>query len=288
VSLHRKERKNEPTPERRTNAELLMAGMDGLEKSLPVIATLSAEVAAPILSVPSPLLPMEEWATLRDSALAHASRPTTVSATALSEEGEPDVEEEPIDEGLQKRPRDLDLPPWLKGRYGSAVGRAVHGVLQTIDLGSGDGLDAAVAAQCEAEAIVERVDDVRQLVNFALTSSHVRNAATAQHWRELYVCVPVGGRLLEGYIDLLYRSTNGLVVVDYKTSSTSDAQELANRVNGYTTQGASYALAVSEAVGEPVVSVAFVFLTPAGPVEIPIANLEQAIDSVRALMTVHI
>ena len=72
--------------------------------------------------------------------------------------------------GLQKRPRDLDLPPWLKGRYGTAVGRAVHGVLQTIDLATGDGLDAAVAAQCEAEAIPDRADDVRALVGAALGS----------------------------------------------------------------------------------------------------------------------
>jgi ATP-dependent exoDNAse (exonuclease V) beta subunit len=288
ISLHRKERKAAATPERRTNAELLMAGMAGLELELPDIATLGVEVAAPALTPPAPLLPIDRWADLRDAALAQASRPTTVSATALSEEGEPDFEEEPLDEGLQKRPRDLDLPPWLKGRYGSAVGRAVHGVLQTIELGSGDGLDAAVTAQCEAEAIVDRTADVRQLVNFALTSSHVRNASTAQHWRELYVCVPVGDRLLEGYIDLLYRSTNGLVVVDYKTSSTSDAEELANRVGGYTTQGASYALAVSEAVGEPVVSVAFVFLTPDGPVEIPIDNLMQAVDAVRQRMTAPI
>ena len=66
-----------------------------------------------------------------------------------------------VDPGLQKRPRDLDLPPWLKGRYGTAVGRAVHGVLQTIDLATGDGLDDAVAAQCQAEAVPDRADDVR-------------------------------------------------------------------------------------------------------------------------------
>ena len=45
--------------------------------------------------------------------------PTTAGPTSLA------------DPGLHKRPRDLDLPPWQKGRYGSAVGRAVHGVLQT-------------------------------------------------------------------------------------------------------------------------------------------------------------
>ena len=45
--------------------------------------------------------------------------------------------------GLAKEPRDVDLPPWQKGRYGTAIGRAVHGVLQTVDLATGDGLAEA-------------------------------------------------------------------------------------------------------------------------------------------------
>ena len=36
-----------------------------------------------------------------------------------------------MDPGLAKGPRDLELPPWNKGRYGTALGRAVHAVLQT-------------------------------------------------------------------------------------------------------------------------------------------------------------
>ena len=65
----------------------------------------------------------------------------------------------------------------MKGRYGTAVGRAVHGALQTIDLATGDGLDAAVAAQCEAEAIPDRADQVRGLVADALRSPSVVAAA---------------------------------------------------------------------------------------------------------------
>ena len=49
--------------------------------------------------------------------------PIWLAASALTDEGEPDSEGEP-DPGLQKRPQDLDLPPWLKGRYGTAVGRS--------------------------------------------------------------------------------------------------------------------------------------------------------------------
>src|SRR6202021_210726 len=105
-------------------------------------------------------------------------------ATALTDEGTPDRDDEP-DAGLEKRQRDLDLPPWLKGRYGTSVGRAVHGVLQVIDLADGSGLDAAVSAQCEAEAIPDRGDDVRRLVLYALASPSVREASLRPHWREV-------------------------------------------------------------------------------------------------------
>ena len=186
--------------------------------------------------------------------------------------------------GLQKRPRDLDLPPWLKGRYGTAVGRAVHGVLQTIDLATGEGLDAAVASQCEAEAIPDRRSDVTLLVRQALESSTVRAAAADPHWREVFACTPVGDRMLEGYIDLLHRSGEGLVVVDYKTSGSSDPAELAERVEGYRLQGAAYALTVAATTGEPVVRVTFLFLTPAGAVEIDLPDLESSVAAVERLV----
>ncbi len=282
VSLHRKVRAKPPGAEARTNAELLVAGMDGRVDDVPDLGEPVDVVPGVAVATPPPLMPKPEWESARHAALRQASRPTTVSATSLTEDGGPDVEEEPEDAGLQKLPRDLDLPPWLKGRYGTAVGRAVHGVLQTIDLASGAGLDAAVAAQCEAEAVIDRVDDVRRLVGHALASPSVREAAASPHWREVYTCVPVGGRQLEGYIDLLYRSAEGLVVVDYKTAGTSRRDELDRRVVDYTVQGASYALTVSEATGERVVRMTFVFLTPQGPVEISIPRLDDAIDTVHA------
>ena len=199
--------------------------------------------------------PFAEWRAELDAALAAGSRPTTVAATALTAEGTPDPardepdadptrvptwmparaatvraeadDAEPSEAGLQKRPRDLDLPPWLKGRYGTAVGRAVHGTLQTIDLADPTGLAGAVAAQCEAEAIVERATEVEGLVRAALASPVIAAATAGPHWREVYACTPTpGGRLLEGYIDLLYRTPDGMVIVDYKTAATNDPAEL--------------------------------------------------------------
>ena len=213
-----------------------------------------------------------------------ASRVIAVAATALTDEGGHDPATD-LGAGLQKRPRDLDLPPWLKGRYGTAVGRAVHGALQTIDLATGDGLDAAVAAQCEAEAIPDRAAQVRGLVADALRSPSVVEAAGSAHWREVYACTPVDGRLLEGYIDLLYRTDGGLVVVDYKTSATDDPAELDRRVEGYRLQGASYALTIAATTAEPVSRVTFLFLTPNGPVERHLDDLDAAVEHVRALVT---
>jgi hypothetical protein len=227
-----------------------------------------------------------------------------VAATALTDEGEPDAGAEngdltpqpslfdppdldlpgEPDPGLQKRPRDLDLPPWLKGRYGTAVGSAVHGVLQAIDLATGDGLDALVAAQCQAEAVPERADTVRDLVRSALAAPSVREAATSPHWREVYACTPVGDRLLEGYLDLLYRSPDGLVVVDHKTAATDDPAELDRRVEGYRLQGAAYALAIGRATGEPVVRVTFTFLTPSGAIERHLPDLAAAMADVERLV----
>jgi ATP-dependent helicase/nuclease subunit A len=290
VSLHRKARVNDPQPASRTNAELLVEGIGRRLEELPDGAAASGVVAAPPVAPPSPPPPFAEWRADRTAALERAALPRTIAATALTDEGtfdadaDADAGVEP-DPGLQKRPRDLDLPPWLKGRYGSAVGRAVHGVLQTIDLETGEGLETTLAAQCEAEAVLERAGDVRSLVESALGSSSVREAAAHRRWREVYVCTPVGGRQLEGYIDLLYRTPDGLVVVDYKTSASSEADELSRRVESYRNQGASYALSVEAATGEKVSRVTFMFLTPDGAVERHLEDLDAAMDHVRDLVT---
>lgn len=167
VSLHRKERRAAPEAVKRTNAELLVAGMGALVDDLPDAGVAVTVPPGPPVDAPvAASLPLEEWRAVRTATLAAARQPAAVAATALSEEGVPDGDDrspgQEADPGLQK-PRDLDLPPWLKVRYGTAVGRAVHGVLQVIDLAGGAGLEDAVAAQCQAEAIPTRADAVARL-----------------------------------------------------------------------------------------------------------------------------
>ena len=283
MSVHRKVRTTPPKSSARTNAELLLDGMGELVDDLPDAAIGGDALRPVVVEPPTPPPPFAQWEAERADALRVAGRPTTVAASALTDEGEPDSEGEP-DPGLQKRPQDLDLPPWLKGRYGTAVGRAVHGVLQTIDLSDGAGLEEALAAQCEAEAVPDRLNEVRALVLQALGSPSVVEAASSPHWREIYSCTPHEGRLLEGYIDLLYRGGDGLVVVDYKTAATSDLEVLDQRVEGYRLQGASYALTVASSTAEPVVRVTFLFLTPNGAVERHLSDLDASVDDVRRLL----
>ena len=94
------------------------------------------------------------WEAERERALAVAGRRLTVSATRLAEDLAWNDPGAATDEGLRKDAVDLELPPWQRGRYGTAVGRAVHGTLQFCDLEHGHDIDGLAAGQCAAEGII--------------------------------------------------------------------------------------------------------------------------------------
>ena len=168
--------------------------------------------------------PFDEWRVELATAIAASSRRHAVAATHVAEQATPDP-------GLEKLGRSLDLPPWKKGRYGTAIGRAVHAVLQTADLRSGSDVADMAAAQAQAEGVAGHEDVVEALARAALGSETVAAAAAGEHWRELYVAAPFGDRLLEGYIDLLYELGDDLVVVDYKTDAWESEADLSAKIN---------------------------------------------------------
>lgn len=270
VSLHRKQEAAGADDRKASNGELLAAAC----ADAPVQEELDLEghdrLRTQAGPVPAPLPPVGEWRTEIEAVLDRARHRHTRSATNLGDlfdeqEGasaETESIDEELEEGGQKNPRDLELPPWLKGRYGSAIGRAVHGVLQVVNLATGEGLDEAVAAQAAAEGVLGREEPIRALARAALDSPIVQEAARGAHWRETYVAAEVDGRLLEGYIDLLYRSDEGLVVVDYKV--TSGAADLESWVERYRPQAAAYARATRAALGQPAAAVVLLFLTSRG------------------------
>ena len=153
-----------------------------------------------------------------------------------------------------------DAVPPRRGRGGTSLGRAVHAVLQTIDLLTLAGLEVHARAQAEAEGIPARAVEVARLVRAAATLAPVREAATrGRFWREVPVGGPIEGGILEGVVDLLYEDEHGdLVVLDYKTDDLART-ELDGRLERYRPQGEAYATLVERATGRRVSSVVFAF-----------------------------
>jgi ATP-dependent exoDNAse (exonuclease V) beta subunit len=239
-----------------------------------------ADVAVAPAAAPPP---WDDWVLARDRARTESARRRVQSATALAREAEA-ARAAVGDPGLAKGPRDLELPPWNKGRYGTALGRAVHAVLQTVDLGTGAGLDDAAAAQAAAEGIVGKEVDVAARARVALTTRVVQEAVEHGFRREMYVATPVDGTTLEGYVDLVYRRPDGLVVVDYKTDAWADDDDLDAKVARYRLQGAAYAVALEQATGEAVAECVFVFLGDREARERTVSDLPAAMREVRAAL----
>jgi ATP-dependent helicase/nuclease subunit A len=224
-----------------------------------------------------------EWALERDRAMSVAARRLTVSATRLAEDlqawNDPGAA---LDEGLRKDAVDLELPPWQRGRYGTAVGRAVHGTLQFCDIEHGADIAELSAAQCAAEGIIGLESKVEALARSALAAPIVRTASGVEHHRELFVASMVGDRVLEGYVDLLVRSDGGYVIADYKTDAWRAGIDRADRIARYRRQLAAYAVALEPIIGEPIVAGVLVHCRESDDAEqIELDGWGQAIDELR-------
>src|SRR5665647_602201 len=278
VSLHRSSTKD-------TNARRLADADAAQAGAVPLPAAAAGSVPVPLASIVSPPPDFSAWvAGIGQSAEASRRHPafsaSGLEGTDPDAEGPlPDVErplpdiavaadiaitvtrtDDNVASGVAKGGRDVELPAWSKGRYGSAIGRAVHGVLQVVDLASGGGLEDAVAAQCVAEGVVEFTPLVTSLVQSALGSEVVKRAAAREHWRESYVgMVQKDGAVLEGFVDLIYREDDGsLVIVDYKTDDAPDAA-LPTRVGYYGPQLNAYRTIVETAIDGPTAAPILVF-----------------------------
>jgi ATP-dependent exoDNAse (exonuclease V) beta subunit len=288
VSVHRPAK--EPGADRTTwtHAQLVWhaaaeePGWDDFHASPDDLAPMAERAVDRAAATIPPPPPWAEWVRVRDDARARAGERRVHSATSIART----VIEGPggLEPGLAKDPRDLELPPWNKGRYGTALGRAVHAVLQTIDLASGAGLDDAAGAQAAAEGIVGHERTVATRARRALSTRVVHEAVAHGFRREMYVATPVGDTTLEGYVDLVYRRSDGLVVVDYKTDAWADDADLDTKLARYRLQGAAYAVALEQATGNAVAECVFVFLGDREARELPVSDLPAAMREVRAAL----
>ncbi|WP_322795500.1 UvrD-helicase domain-containing protein [Tepidiforma sp.] len=260
--------------------EVLEQAAGHYERYEPPEIAVEPEREAPAPGGPVP--DRSEWAARRDGLVERLGkarvRPATALAAAASEADAATSEEEG-EEALE-----AEREPWRKGRAGTSIGRAVHAVLQTIDLATGDGLEETAAAQAAAEGVPGEASHVARLARSALDSRPVQEAVrSGRSWREVYVGAEIDGTVVEGFIDLLYERENGeLVVVDYKTDTLRSAAEVDAAMARYRLQGAAYAAALQAALGRAVAEVVFVFTEPRA--ERRVDDLDRAMGEVRELL----
>ena len=271
-------------------ANLLEAADPGLWNILdrPPLPDRSAVPDAPSLDIaPMPaaadFLPQRErWQRQRGELIKAAARPPSAAATTLARIAKEESGDTADDAAAAE--------PWRRGRGGAPLGRAVHAVLQTIDLATGAGLAETAQSQALGENIPGRRQEIIDLAQVALDSAAVRQAvASGRYWREVPVAAPLGkgsDGIIEGFIDLLYETPDGsLVVVDYKTDAI-DAAETAETVQRYRLQGGAYALALQQATGKPVREVVFLFLRPSK--EERLTNIPELTAAAAELAAAHL
>lgn len=222
-----------------------------------------------------------------DAATAVDPEPPTVLVDAEPPE-RPDTDDtaepgpvraEPASESVHaKSPRPFAALPEQIGRYGTRIGRAVHGAVQVADLHEPRrGLDGIVAVQCQAEEVPERFHRyVRSLVDSVVTGpvwSRMATAATSGTVRrEMYVGAEVGGEGVYGIIDAVWMEDGRFVVVDVKTDHVLEPDAVL--VERYRPQLQAYASALTAATGrevaETLLCVALPDGSPAATITVPL------------------
>jgi ATP-dependent exoDNAse (exonuclease V) beta subunit len=179
------------------------------------------------------------------------------------------------------------------GRYGTRVGRAVHGAVQTVSLHDPrHELAERVRQQCVAEEVPERLHEyVLRLVESILASelfARMADAATVSTVRrEMYVgawvqesddAAPEGamregvvpeGQGIYGIIDAVWMENGRFVVVDFKTDHV--LEEPATLAARYRTQLDAYARALRAATGREVAETLLCVALPDGSPAVTIA-----------------
>ena len=129
-----------------------------------------------------------EWIDAHQRLVTTGSRSRTLAATTIAGLAHDRQAADPDRVGTASDDPDIDRPPWRRGRAGTSIGRAVHAVLQTVDLASGAEVDRLAETQAVAEGIDSRGREIARLVRAALGSEIVGEAVDGgRYWREMYI-----------------------------------------------------------------------------------------------------
>ena len=163
------------------------------------------------------------------------------------------------------------------GRDGATLGSTVHRALEILDLRetTDQAVNRATTAACAELRVPHIAGDVRSRVRAALTAPIIQLATTRRHWKEVPIIAELSGRVVEGIIDLIVDTDDGLVIVDYKTDSARTAADITAKAHHYTPQIRAYAQALALATGRKIAPPQILFCQPVGitAVNVPLEAL---------------
>lgn len=251
VSLFRKKGASTECGARR----LIEAGACELAEERPAMAEFRTQIREPLGGVavdPPEAGTPGEFARTREDLVKGSQRQRYTSATALKKQREDERKEE----------RAGESEPWARGRGGTRLGRAVHAAIQSVRWDAdAEAIAPFARAQAVAEAIPDRHAEVARLVARALASKAAQRARSAgRALREAPFAVQADGQVLEGFVDLLIETAEGIEIVDWKTDQV-DEKDVPARLKGYEPQASLYVYGVESATGRQVSRVTYVFVS---------------------------
>jgi ATP-dependent helicase/nuclease subunit A len=249
----------------------------GYEPAAPAVSARPPEPAAAPPEVPAETRRL--FRTTREELLKSLVTRLPTTATGLVEDAEEQSQEPPDPLEAPATGPAESTPAWPASRGGAALGSTVHRALEILDLGqtTDQAVNRAVTAACAELRVPHLAGEVRSRVQAALTAQIIQLAATRRHWKEVPIVAELGGRVVEGFIDLVVEGDDGLVIVDYKTDSTQSAADIETKVHHYTPQIRAYAQALALATGRKVATPQILFCRPAGVNTVKVA-LEELRD----------
>ena len=176
------------------------------------------------------------WLKDRTEALAAARRPAPITSPSRLE--------------LLDRPDDTARSAPPSNEQALVLGNLVHEIMERVPLDDQSGLTAIADEAAREAGRSDLAEHAAVLAAACWRSAPVRAAAAKRTWRELPVSAAIDDILIEGYVDLVFDSGDGFVIVDFKTDRDADVSAAARR---YELQLGAYAVALEEATGRQVV-----------------------------------
>jgi ATP-dependent helicase/nuclease subunit A len=225
---------------------------------------------------------IEQWQETRAELLASVLRKRHVAPSSLGHGSAGDLGDGRERSGVELllEPDDGDPSRWRRGRQASAKGRAVHAVLERMDLRDPENLELLALGASSDEGIAEEAGEVARLARAALGAPTVQAALeSSKLMRELPLRVGIGRGTIEGIIDLCYREEDGLVLVDYKTDALASNESLARAGARYHLQIGAYVLALETATRLVVRRAVLIFLAAdGGALEYEVPELGRVVE----------